>query len=1472
MNLCLRMAFACVLAILLSVAIDARAAEDWAMWRSDASRSAATSNSIPDELQLIWKRDFGARKQAWDDPLNLDLMTYDRVFEPIVMDGRMFLGFNDSDKLVAMDTASGKLLWKFFAEAPIRVPPVGWQGKVFVCSDDGFLYCVDAKTGGLVWKFRGGPNSQHALGNQRLTSAWPARGGPVIYDQTVYFAASIWPFMGTFIYAIDAATGEVKWVNDNTGSQYIKQPHSAPSFAGVAPQGAFVATEDWLIVPGGRSVPAVFNRHDGSLKYFEFNAGGKGTGGSFVSADDLHFYVHTREKGTRAFDLTSGTKTSFTPNEPVHRDGLLYSAETEGNKHFLRAYDVSDAKLNARKPIWQVEACGSGDLILAGGKLVAAGEGKISVINVSDVASSKPTETDEAELAFSLAANANIARLLVADHKLFAVTTEGEILAFGNRDSFADTSSNHNTVSAEAIEVDAHDVENVSKLLAAGDPQGYAFWYGNADNPTLMALARNSPFEQLAVIDSDSQRISRFRNRLDSEGLYGRVTGHVSSPVDFRAPKYVGHMVFVGPDVWSTLSGKDLSTIYQSVRPYGGSLWLMGDAELAFEKIRFQGLEQLRAAFDPLGLIVRREGALPGAADWTHQYGDVANSIKSNDSRVKLPLGILWFGGSSNMDVLPRHGHGPPQQVVGGRLFIEGMNCLSARDVYTGRVLWKREFERLGTFDVYFDSTYENTPLNPKYNQVHIPGANGRGTNYVVTKDRIYLLEGGVCRVLDPATGKDLDQIELPKDEDGDLPEWGYLGVYKDVLIGGLGFAKYRERYDLPFESDKDLRSSRAGFGSKSFDRAASRAIVGFDRHTGELLWQVDANHSFWHNGIVAGGGKIYCLDKNPKPVEDAMRRRGLAMPDSYRIISVDFKTGEALWEVKEGIFGTWLGYSEKHDMLLQAGARASDRLSAEVGKGMRVYQAGNGKLQWKNDSLNYAGPCILHNDLILTNANSYAESAGAFYLESGKQKMVKNPLTGEVQPWKMTRAYGCNNIIASENLLTFRSGAAGYYDLLTDSGTGNLGGFKSGCTSNLVVANGVLNAPDYTRTCSCSYQNQTSLALVHMPDVEIWSVNALAANADLESEIKDVGINFGAPGDRRDPEGTLWLEFPVIAGDSPPVSIEYNADAQIVRRHSSSLRSAQADLDDVRSATSNNDGTIYPWVAASMLTNVKELKIGVKLTKGFSLETGLPVSDPNDDAEENAKGDVALGSSDLELVDDGGDQVIGVRFTDIQLMPGAKIKKAYVQFTCDEVGSDPTSLMIAGELVEDSAAFESTSHDISSRTRTQNEMAWQPPAWRKSGESGKAQRTPDLSSILQEIVDQPGWELGNALSFLINGSGKRTAVASRGPSEKSARLVVIADQVISEQSKKYLPTKKYDIELLFGMPQEHDKKINVFDVLAQGKLVASDVTLSRDADGRSAGSKKIIRDVEIANELKLEFVPKQGQAILSGVRIQLAP
>jgi hypothetical protein len=233
---------------------------------------------------------------------------------------------------------------------------------------------------------------------------------------------------------------------------------------------------------------------------------------------------------------------------------------------------------------------------------------------------------------------------------------------------------------------------------------------------------------------------------------------------------------------------------------------------------------------------------------------------------------------------------------------------------------------------------------------------------------------------------------------------------------------------------------------------------------------------------------------------------------------------------------------------------------------------------------------------LIITNTNSYSQSAGAFYLLDGKQKLVPNPVTGEMQPWKLTRAYGCNSIIASENMLTFRSGAAGFYDLKSNSGTGNLGGFKSGCTSNLVAAGGVLNAPDYTRTCSCSYQNQTSLALVHMPEADMWSVSSAASMEAVGKTLDRVGLNFGAPGDRRDSNGLLWLEYPATAGPSPPLAIEFNDGAEFYQNHTSTML-----------------GTDLPWVRASGVSGITAVSIGVKIQNPELKEERNEVTEPQE-------------------------------------------------------------------------------------------------------------------------------------------------------------------------------------------------------------------------------------------------------------------
>ena len=1130
-------------------------------------------------MSLLWTRQFEPRKQAWDDPLNLDLMTYDRIFEPVVADGKLFLGFNDRDKVVAYDVATGRELWTFFTAGPVRLPPACWKGRVFVASDDGYLYCLKAADGSLLWKFRGGPNGRQILGNQRMISAWPMRGGPVVRDDRVYCAASIWPFMGTFIYSLDAATGDVVWVNDETGAQYIKQPHSAPSFAGVAPQGALVATENALLVPGGRSVPAVFDRQTGKLKYFELNAGGKGTGGSFLAANEQSWFVHTRLRGTREFSMETGLKTAFQPSEPVLAGDVIYAADLTDKKPVVRASEAGDKKTR-----WEVEADARGDLILAGKHLYAAGamsaEGKSTLAAISLPAGETPARVE-----WTATVDGSVERLVAANGKLIAVTLEGRVYAFGEG-----VRSDAVAVEQRAeLAVDTQATADARAFVASVPAEGYAVWIGDSASPLLGAVAASSPFAELTVVDHDDARVATAQRRFDQASLPNRVAVRPSATSEFLAPPYVANVVVVDAEQTRAIAGdRDIvSRLYETGRPYGGTMCLLAAAEESARlRERLAGFELPNAEFSEtrFGLVIRRVGALPGAGTWTHQYGNVSNTIKSDDQRVKLPLGVLWFGGVTHNDVLPRHGHGPPEQVIGGRLIIQGVNSLTARDVYTGRVLWRREFGDLGSHGVYFDDTYKEKPLDPAYNQIHIPGANARGTNYVATADAVYIVEGSLCHVLDPATGKTRRDIALPQDDPARPEEWGYIGVDGDILLAGLGFAKYRSRIGLP--DDPNLAAKKAVFGPQGLDKAASLGLVAFDRHTGRQLWRVNAEHSFWHNGIAAGNGLIYAIDRDPKPVEEFLQRRGKSSADHYRLVAFEAATGKPAWELRGEVFGTWLSYSAKHDLLLQAGAAASDRLASEVGQGMAVYRAKTGEVAWKKPTLKYTGPCVLHNDLIITNANSNAESAGAFSILDGSPKLVDHPLTGDPQPWKITRAYGCNNIIASENLLTFRSGAAGFYDLLTDAGSGNFGGFKSGCTSNLVVADGVLNAPDYTRTCSCAYQNQTSLALVHMPEMDAWTISN-SAQLPIDRRVKQLGLNFSAPGDRRDPHGLIWLAVPHVVDQAPDFNVAFDGDAQTWQDHPSTRPEAS-----------------LPWVASSGVEGLTKLRFRTKPTYKPAPET----------------------------------------------------------------------------------------------------------------------------------------------------------------------------------------------------------------------------------------------------------------------------
>lgn len=168
-------------------------------------------------------------------------------------------------------------------------------------------------------------------------------------------------------------------------------------------------------------------------------------------------------------------------------------------------------------------------------------------------------------------------------------------------------------------------------------------------------------------------------------------------------------------------------------------------------------------------------------------------------------------------------------------------------------------------------------------------------------------------------------------------------------------------------------------------------------------------------------------------------------------------------------------------------------------------------------------------------------------------------------------------------------------------------------------------------------------------------------------------------------------------------------------------------------------------------------------------------VTHSKNDAEEQANGSMDLNSSDLDLINDGrrGAQVVGMRFTGIPIPQGAQIKKAYLQFTVDKVKTKPTNLVIHAETTPYVPQFTRIKHNISSRKRTKASVKWSPEPWNVIGERSEKQRTPDLSALIQEVIAQSDWQEGNALVFIITGSGERCAVSYDGDQQNAPVLYI---------------------------------------------------------------------------------------------------
>ncbi len=160
---------------------------------------------------------------------------------------------------------------------------------------------------------------------------------------------------------------------------------------------------------------------------------------------------------------------------------------------------------------------------------------------------------------------------------------------------------------------------------------------------------------------------------------------------------------------------------------------------------------------------------------------------------------------------------------------------------------------------------------------------------------------------------------------------------------------------------------------------------------------------------------------------------------------------------------------------------------------------------------------------------------------------------------------------------------------------------------------------------------------------------------------------------------------------------------------------------------------------------------VSIKPSVGTALDVWVTASD--DDAEEGSSMDIT--SSDLELPNEGtgNPQWVGIRFQGITVPQGSSIQNAYIQFATDETNNtSDTDIEIFGEATDDADAFaDSSGYRVTDRALTSTSVDWlNVPEWTIEHEQGVDQRTPDLSSIIEEIVGRPGWQSGYDLVIIL--------------------------------------------------------------------------------------------------------------------------
>ncbi|MDA1054643.1 MAG: PQQ-binding-like beta-propeller repeat protein [Planctomycetota bacterium] len=1138
-------------------------AADWPTFLNGNDRVGATADKLPEQIELKWVYSTPAPPEmAWAGPRAEPVegkymrhrVAFDRAIDVVVANDRVYFGSPVDNKIYCMNAATGEPIWSVFTDGAIRLAPTVWKGKVYVGSDDGHAYCLDAADGKLIWKLRAGTSDERLLARGEMISRWPLRTGILIYDGIAYFGAGVFPHETVYLYAVDAETGSVVWKNDRISQEDAgRNP--------LSPQGYLLATDELLIVPSGRALPAAFDRRTGEELHqrnhsWRSTAGGVVGGtkalladGQIYSAGDHHFLAMDQKSGGTGFAWINGRQLAISEDlgfvatstqlvaikraehakATVERQDLNLKLDSlRGKRSSMKAeeYQTQVAELEAKiaelskvGTLWNVETPLASSLIFAGGTVVVGGENQVAAYNAQTGAPlwTQPVEGDLHSLA---ASNGNF----------FASTDRGKIYGFGGVNA-ASPGKEPAKLPADYI-AEPYAKDDLTEMYAAaadeiirqtGVTRGFCLVLGSEKGRLAFELARRSDL-QVYGIESDAKKADESRRALDRAGAYGHRVTIVEADLNaLPFSNYFANLVVSDSLLLTGELPSRATEIARSIKPCGGIICLGAPpsapaaAKITSEKLQawLAGLnlapDEKFASAGTFASLTR--GKLSGVGEWSHQYGNVANTSTSSDYRVKGGMGVLWYGDPGPAPMINRHEAAAAPLSTNGRMFIQGLDSILCYDAYNGTFLWEYKNPgaiRTGVFN------------------------NEETSNLAASADALFVAVDDTCTEIDAATGKVRAVYKTPASEDKIPRVWGYVGYWNGMLFGTSTI-----RGDL----EQSLR--RRGHTVAN----TTDSIFAVDVKTGERKW-VYRGKNIMHVTIAIGDDRAFFIDssisqqqrdellrqdktelKNLGEEEAKKKEAELKALDVRLAVAVDINDGNVLWsqavDVTDcsyvGIGGGQLTLIYQNGHVLICGANANGHywrqfLSGQFSKRrLLVLDAKTGEKLWSKDA-NYRHRPIVVEDQIIAEPWSFA-------LHTGEEKQRENPITGEETKWQFSRpGHHCGMITATPNTLFFRSGYTGYYDLYSDSGVSHFAGQRMGCWVNAIPGNGLLMIPEASAGCVCQFSIEATVVMEPRQEADTWKIASLSGSA---TPVKQLAINLGAPGDRRDTFGTLWLAFP---------------------------------------------------------------------------------------------------------------------------------------------------------------------------------------------------------------------------------------------------------------------------------------------------------------------------------------------------------